>query len=348
MAKQTSCIIGIEISSKGLKLVQRDIDKNEIILIHADTLVVSPIDDHSSFYKPLKESIKHCKKVLKTKNTVFSVPLVAAHLRRLQIDPDAGDIRGQILWDYEQQSIGKGVENPVISWAKINASSLNSVSLEKVGDSSEPLTDTPDTEKPDDTEAADEKDVQIKPFDPQTLISVSMDREVLSSLVTSMKRAGLLPVVCDVDAFALYNLFLEGYPEELGDPCYIIDAAADRTIVLWNNEGVLLEADSVAGLDWTGAEAVARSVAKLKARMADMANGHTEIKLPEKFFFSGEVAADARLREIVFAEMGMVGELLDPFRAVAASEAIKSQADLFGPALAVSIGLTLRSGEEDL
>jgi Tfp pilus assembly PilM family ATPase len=334
MIKQSNFIIGLEISAKGYKLVHRDIEKNKITLVHADLFPVSPIDDDSLMHKTLKDSLKHCRKALKTKETVFSIPLQAAQIRFLQLDPVLGNLREQIIWEMEQQTIGRPVE-PVIDWVK-------------TGGAVSPVVVDTMSKLPSDGETEEGEKEEIVNYLPVIYLSASTDKQRLASWNNAIKKSGLIPVVCDVDALALYNVFVEGYPEELTGANYLFDISPDRTLLIWIVEGKLVEVDCMIGLDWSGAEAVSRSVAKIKLRLKDMCDGHADIAQPDKFFISGEIASDSRLRDIVFIEVGMKGELLDPFRAVAASEEIFSQASLYGSAFAISIGLTLRgTGESE-
>ncbi|MBL8027431.1 MAG: hypothetical protein JNL74_13505 [Fibrobacteres bacterium] len=345
MVKQSNYTIGLEISTKGYKLVQRNIEKNEINLLHAEVFPGSPIEDDSFMAKSLKEGLKLIRKTIKTRETVFSVPLQAAQIRFMQLDPAMGDLRQQIIWELEQQTIGRAVE-PVLDWVKVSQSEIAQSSAEPDTFAEMPSLDE-GAEKADGAEEASAAETASRPYSPATYLSVSTDKKLLASWNASIKKGGFDPIVCDVDSLALSNLFTVGYPEEQAGSNFVIDVSPERVLIVWMADGRLVDADCVVSLDWSGAEAASKSLLKLKQRLKDMTNGHSDTAPAEKFFLSGEIASDTRLRDIVFAEADMKGEILDPFRAVAASDDISSQSALYGPAFAVSVGLTLRGTGED-
>lgn len=330
--KKEQFILGLEVSERGIKLVQRNQTKNEIDLVHADAVLTGSLVDLNGHQKPLKDAVKFCRKTIQSRKTVFSLPSQAVLLRQMQLDPALGSLEPQIQWEMEQQTIGRG-DAQALDWTQIDG-------IQTAGETESKQEDELPKE-----EGEEEDAVAPEPYSPLRYLVAATDRQFLASFTTVLKKAGLDPAIAEVDSCALFNLFLVGYPEEQAGLSLLVDITPERVVLVLARDGRFLDSECILGLNWGKGEPASDSTKKLRTKLLNLLEFQGVPESEVRLFLSGEIAADPKVRDIVTAEIGLPNEIMDPFRAVPASEKIGTQASLIGAALAVAIGLTLRGDE---
>jgi type IV pilus assembly protein PilM len=185
----------------------------------------------------------------------------------------------------------------------------------------------------------------------RTVLWVSSAPEQVDWLRQTVSLAGMTPVVVDVEACALANTFAYNYQPPAEEISVLLHAGARHvTIALLRGESLVYSRGVLIGKRWMAHESPA-----LADRLALELDRHwdelSECARPDglrNLYLSGGPARDPALAVAVGRHVGLRAEVLDPFHRIdyiTSTEAGRI-AGSHGPALAVAVGLALRSFTE--
>lgn len=182
----------------------------------------------------------------------------------------------------------------------------------------------------------------------RTVLWVSSAPEQVDWLRQTVSLAGMTPVVVDVEACALANTFAYNYQPSAGEISVVVHAGARHaTIALLRGESLVYSRGVLIGRRWMDHESPVladRLVLELD-RHWDELNEYARPGHMRNLYLSGGPARDPVFVEALGRRTGLRAELLDPFHRIdyiTSTEAGRI-ADSHGPALAVAVGLALRS-----
>jgi len=345
--KSEEYILGIEISEHSLRVVQRHIPSNVIDLVHIEPLSLPNILSGDGLTVLLRQVVRIYRKLLRTRVAAISLPYSMTFIRVMQLDSDSGDLKEQIEWEIEQQTVGRGGRQ-VFDWIPLNApksgkpdteTQLAALTADVAG--LDDLTSEGGTGK-------EKSDVRPGPggAGPRYLV-VAADEERIKWMEDSCRKVRILPVICDVDVLALVNIFALNYPEDLSEGAALVYLTGTQALVCLTRDGSYAESDRVEAIKFDSPEAVRQSVKRIEEKVAELAAHAVSPGKPGPFtvkrcFLCGDAAADTRVRDPLLAAFTLPAETLNPFRSVLVAQEIKSQVLMVAPALAVVTGLTLR------
>lgn len=214
------------------------------------------------------------------------------------------------------------------------------------------------------------------------VLLVAAKKDMINDYTSVVSEAGLTPVVVDVDAFAVQNMFSTNYDIVSEGSVVLINAGASivNINILSNGNTVFTRDVSIGGNHFTEelqkqlnisfeeAEAlkiggnlsetdavVPHDVEKVIAAVADQVAGEIQRSLDfyagtaaetnfTKVYLSGGTAKIPALVKIIESRVGVPVEIVNPFRNITVDERRFSSAQLqeIGPMAAVAMGLALR------
>ena len=183
----------------------------------------------------------------------------------------------------------------------------------------------------------------------RTVLWVSSAPEQVDWLRQTVSLAGMTPVVVDVEACALANTFAYNYQPSANEISLLVHAGARHvTIALLRGESLVYSRGVLIGRRWMMAHespALADRLALELDRHWDELNEYARPGGLRSLYLSGGPARDPALAEALGRHAGLRAEVLDPFHRIdyiTSTEAGRI-AGSHGPALAVAVGLALRS-----
>ncbi len=215
------------------------------------------------------------------------------------------------------------------------------------------------------------------------VLLVAAKKELINDYTTVIREAGLVPMVVDVDAFALQNMFEVNYGIVNGETIVLLDVGADtininvvtdgitqftRDVSMGGNQ-VTEEIQKQLNITWEEAETYKRGgsgdavipheVEKVIQQVSDSLAGEIQRSLDfyaatsadgqiSRIYLSGGSGNLPTLGRIVGRTSGVPVELINPFRNIIADPKVFNPAYLesVGPVAAVSVGLALRRTNE--
>jgi type IV pilus assembly protein PilM len=208
------------------------------------------------------------------------------------------------------------------------------------------------------------------------LIIVAVKKTKVSEYIAVVEEAGLVPVIVDVDGFAVANQFELNHPEEAHEAVALIDVGATvmktsvvragaplfaRDIPFGGNQYTQAIADrlripfeqaelaklgEVPDIPWErvapALEAVSRDLALEVRRTFDYFGSTSESDRIGRVVISGGAARLRGLTDYLSSTWSIPVEIAHPLGRVDVDSALAAQATAAGPALAVAVGLALR------
>lgn len=208
------------------------------------------------------------------------------------------------------------------------------------------------------------------------LIIVAVKKTKVNEYVAVVDDAGLVPVVVDVDGFAVGNQFEVNHPEQSGEAVALIDmgAAVMKTNVVRGGVPVFARDIPFGGNQYTQAiadrlhitfeqaeraklgeasdvaweaivpalEAVSRELALEVRRTFDYFGSTTESERIGRVVLSGGAARLRGLTDYLSSSWSIPVELARPLERIDVDPALAEEASAAGPDLAVAVGLALR------
>ena len=211
------------------------------------------------------------------------------------------------------------------------------------------------------------------------VVLVAVKKDKINDYVSLVTEAGLNPVIMDVDAFALENMFEVNYEIEQGrvDALVNIGAAVTNINVLKDGLSVFTRDSSIGGNRYTealqkefnigfeaaeqlkrgeeagGSGLLARAEPIIKAatddliaeasRSLDFFRATTGVENVDRIILSGGGSMAAGFAEVFAEKIGVQTELANPFRNIIIDPKVDSGLlDRAAPAAAVVVGLALR------
>ena len=213
------------------------------------------------------------------------------------------------------------------------------------------------------------------------VILVAAKKDVVNDYVAVMVEAGLEPVICDVDAFAIETSYGQSFGGEPGDVALINVGATKTNInVLAQGQSAFTRDISIGGNTYTEEIQKSFKVSFDEAEKLKMASGKShggsdgfmpEVDAaiaqvnrmlvaeiahsldfysasgshppPQRLYLSGGCAKMATLCQALGEQMSMPVEVLNPFVNMAQGSVPPSTLEAVAPAAAVVVGLALRS-----
>jgi type IV pilus assembly protein PilM len=341
-----SQIIGLDIGSHSIKLAQIVERGKDLVLVKfgvrelgPELIVEGAVMDHSQVAGAITELMQDV--ALKAKDTAIGVSGNSVIVKRISL-PEMGveELSESINWEAEQY----------IPFA------IDDVNLDF-----QILGPTP-------AEGANTMDVVL----------VAAKKEKVNDYVSLVNEAGLNPVIVDVDAFALENMFEVNYELESGrvDALVNIGAAVMNINILRDGLSVFTRDSSVGGNNYTEAlqkdfgisfeaaerlkmgeaasgvdmrqaqrtiNSVSEDIAAEAARSLDFFRATTGIENVDRVVLSGGGSMVSGFVETFAEKVGVPVELANPFRNVSIDPKVDAEmVQKMAPAAAVVVGLALR------
>ncbi|MEK7385015.1 MAG: type IV pilus assembly protein PilM [candidate division NC10 bacterium] len=208
------------------------------------------------------------------------------------------------------------------------------------------------------------------------LILVAVKKSKVLEYAAVVEEAGLVPIIVDVDSFALGNQFELNFPEEQGEAVALIDIGASimktnvvragstifaRDIPFGGNNYTQAIAQQLkipfeqaeaaklgrdVGVRWEAVvpalEAVSRELSLEVQRTFDYFASTAESERIGKIVLAGGCAQLPGLNDYLSSNWGIPVELARPFERIEVDPAYAEEVNAAGPALAVAVGLALR------
>jgi type IV pilus assembly protein PilM len=208
------------------------------------------------------------------------------------------------------------------------------------------------------------------------LVIVAVKKSKVSEYVAVVEDAGFVPVIVDVDGFAVGNQFELNHPETSGDAVALIDMGAAvmktnvvrggapafaRDIPFGGNQYTQAIADRLhttfeqaerakvgeaSDIAWDSIvpalESVSRDLALEVRRTFDYFGSTSESERIGRVVLSGGAARLRGLTEYLSLTWSIPVEVARPFERIDVEAALADEAQAAGPALAVAVGLALR------
>lgn len=339
-------IVGIDIGSSSVKLVQLREVKGGYQLVHLGMAMLPPeaivdnaIMDSASVVQAIRDLVESQK--VKTKNVAASISGHSVIIRKVQLP---------IMTDEEMESSLQWEAEQYIPFE------ISEVNL----------------------------DFQILGSDPKdpsqmTVILVAAKKDFVNDYMAVFKESGLTPVVMDIDCFALENAFEANYGIGEDEVVALINMGASAINVdVVKGDGSLFTRDiqvggnmfneeiqkrlsinsadaetvklggSVAGVDPAAVAAViaeaAETLAQEVQRSLDFFSATSSDEKVQKLFIAGGVARAAQVRAALEQRLGIPVEVLNPFQSIAVDDKVFDLEHIgaVGPLYTVAVGLATR------
>jgi len=216
------------------------------------------------------------------------------------------------------------------------------------------------------------------------VLLVAAKKDLIADYTTVVKEAGLNPLIVDVDAFCLQNMFEVNYGQVMGESIVLLDIGAStininvvadgitmftRDVSMGGNQ-VTEEIQKQLNITYEEAETykkgggssdavIPHEVEKVIQQVSDSLAGEIQRSLDfyaatsadgniSRIYLSGGTGNIPSLGRIIGRTSGVPVELINPFRNIAADPKVFNPAYLesVGPIAAVSVGLALRRTNE--
>ncbi len=208
------------------------------------------------------------------------------------------------------------------------------------------------------------------------LILVAVKKSKVLEYAAVVEEAGLVPIIVDVDSFALGNQFELNFPEEQGEAVALIDIGASimKTNVVRGGSTIFARDIPFGGNNYTQAiaqqlkipfeqaeaaklgrdvgvrweavvpalEAVSRELSLEVQRTFDYFASTAESERIGKIVLAGGCAQLPGLNDYLSSNWGIPVELARPFERIEVAPAYAEEVNAAGPGLAVAVGLALR------
>jgi type IV pilus assembly protein PilM len=212
---------------------------------------------------------------------------------------------------------------------------------------------------------------------------VAAKKDLVNEYTSVISESGLVPVVCDVDAFAIQNMFEANYDVPSTETVALVNVGASKTNInivaggfpsftrdltvggnafteeiqkqmnLTFEEAEALkiggkerrDTDVVIPADVDRAlQAVAENLTSEVQRSIDFYSATSADSAPSEIYLSGGSARLQVLSRAIETRIKVPVHVVDPFRHVQVNPQDEAYLRAFGPTAAVSVGLALRSG----
>lgn len=213
------------------------------------------------------------------------------------------------------------------------------------------------------------------------VVMVAARKDYVNDFTSALAEAGLEPMVCDVDAFAVQTMFEENYDIDPTQTVVLVNLGAAKTNINIIADGISsftrdltiggnqfteeiqkqlhvaheeAEALKVGGTDRSGADAVvphevqralqhvAEAVTTEIHRSLDFYSATTAAPPPSKIYLSGGTARLQVLAKSLETRLQIPAEVIDPFRRIDISGHDEAYLRSLAPSAAVAVGLALR------
>ncbi len=213
------------------------------------------------------------------------------------------------------------------------------------------------------------------------VVLVAAKKDLVNEYTTVIAEAGLIPVVCDVDAFAVQNMFGVNYDSEPGQSVALVNIGASKTNINIVSGGIPsftrdltmggnafteeiqkqmnlsfeeAEALKIGGKDRRDTDvviphdveralqAVAENLTSELQRSIDFYAATSADAAPTVIYLMGGSARLPAVSRAVEARIGVPVHVCDPFRKIQINPQDAEYLRTFGPAAGVAVGLALR------
>lgn len=198
-------LLGLDIGSSSIKAVQLkdaktgyELELFDVIPIPSDLIIENVVADQQKLSEAIKSLIKKAK--IKAKNTVISI---SGHSSVI--------IKRITLPDMTEEVLNENIRYEAEQYVPFGIDDVN-LDYQILGPAEEPG--------------------QID------VILVAVKKDVLNSYLSAVKGAGLVPVIVDVDAFTLENMYEANYQSEGAKSVALLNVGASNTTINILKNGV--------------------------------------------------------------------------------------------------------------
>jgi Tfp pilus assembly PilM family ATPase len=272
-------------------------------------IAIQPVTDenHGDLLDRAACELKELKGKFKfaTPDVVCSLPSEYAIIKRVQIDNDEQDAQDAIEWELGQQIIG----------------SLDDYSFD-FHESGLPVQE------------------QLREY-----LVVAYRNEIVQRMASIVRSLKLNPLVIDLDAVALINVFEANYRDRISAPALLVHGESEVTKLILTQNGNLLDYGT---FEYDFASLDTRNYPEMLQHHAGclLSTATTGGESTVGTFLSGSLFAQPQFSDGVI--QGLPGsEILYPFRKITCHVGVdEEQLKNYAAQLAVAVGLALRGGSE--
>jgi type IV pilus assembly protein PilM len=187
------------------------------------------------------------------------------------------------------------------------------------------------------------------------VLLVAAKKDMINDYTTVVTEAGLLPVVVDIDSFAVQNMFSANYEAADADTVVLINAGASVVNINILDRGITVFTRDVTGGRSESDAVVPQEVERVMAGVAEQVAGEIQRSLDfyagtaadtkfSKVYLSGGTAKIPALFKTIEARVGVPVEIANPFKNVVIDSRRFDPGFIMdvAPMAAVAVGLALR------
>jgi len=342
MAREKLCV-GIDIGASSIKLCQLKSTKDEISLEHFglvplpnETIVDGALMNAPRVVEAIQELIASHK--VRTKQVALSVSGHSVIIKKIPLPQmTPEELRESIQWEAEQY-IPFDIQDVFLDVQIVNP------------------------------EAAQQGQMEV--------VLVAAKKDMINEYMAVLHEAGLDPVICDVDAFAMETMFEKNYDNPPESTIALINLGATKTTLNIISKGVScftrdlniggnafteeIQRQASVGFDeaedlklsYNGEntndaaeaaiELVSDSYTNEILRSIDFYSATSADGAPTKIYLGGGSARLARLVQAIAAGTGVETEVINPFRKITTNPEDQEYLTNAAPTASVVVGLALR------
>jgi Tfp pilus assembly PilM family ATPase len=187
------------------------------------------------------------------------------------------------------------------------------------------------------------------PSNNENYLATSIEMQRLDFITAALRKARLNPVICDLDIFALSNIFEYNYPEEAkGNFIVLVDICRGNASLCMIRQGKYLDSDFIPAGNLNDPDAIASLAQRIEYSIYEMVRqaGVDQASQVNKLVMSGENMVKPEFAEAFNTASKLKIEIMEPLKNMVVVGDIAEQVEPIAPALAVVAGLTLRTPEE--
>jgi Tfp pilus assembly PilM family ATPase len=224
MAKNKSCVNGIDISNENIVVAQYSLDEDSII---NTGIILNPLEDVESNSKQdlaIGTKLKKISAQMKCsgQKTAVSLPFNYAVVKNFMVDSDEKNIKSVLEWELSQNIVGN-IDDYYFDY--------------------EPIGSTPQVAK---------------------YLVAAYRKNKVQKIVSLIKSAGFNPFIVDLDMFALVNVFEKNYKENISEACILLYADTRSSKIIFTKDGTFIDFELVENFQFAeNAETYAKHILEI-------------------------------------------------------------------------------------
>lgn len=327
-------LLGIHINKELLKIIQIDKNKAEVSLIHIEDLAGEELTS-----KRLKKVLKSIKHSLKTKVCSIGFSSENSFLKWINIDGNPKDMRSIVNWEVEQQHNIES-QNFTIDIIDENilpeAISQTSNMVEEVNNDEDTAIAIKVVEKEEETNS-------------KQIFVAGLDSNELQNTINVIKKAGLKPIIADIDALAIINI-LQYNSESEGKHRIIIDCNKSAISIIVENNGKYIDSDQILLPEFSTDKKIKKTASRIENSIVELLESLEIESLDsiDEIYFCGDIVANLEMLNLLKTHLNFDSVILNPFDALTLETELRNNIIKLAPSLVTATGLALRILDEEL